>query len=154
VSTKIKICGITREEDVEAAIEEGADLLGFNLWRGSKRFVAPHAARTLVGRVAHRATTVGVFVLGEPSDPVCSEHVGVDWIQLHAMTPLVRARTRLASRSARHSVDHPLTPADLTGGDWFILDTAQAGHGGGGRAFDWSQAGALRDTRNSSLPAD
>jgi phosphoribosylanthranilate isomerase len=62
VRTRIKICGITRPEDARAAIESGADLLGFNLWTGSRRFVRLEAVRPWLMQLAPVAVRVAVMV--------------------------------------------------------------------------------------------
>jgi phosphoribosylanthranilate isomerase len=51
MSFLIKICGITRPEDAEVACQEGADAIGINFWRGSKRFVEDAQAREVLSAV-------------------------------------------------------------------------------------------------------
>lgn len=141
--TRVKICGITRPQDVDACVEAGAHFAGFNLWRGSRRYVEPHAAAKLVLRLGPTVIPVGVFVDGEPDSLVCAQVAGVAWVQIHATTstwtndrivrPVVRAI----------SVDRMLAAGDLTHADYWILDRPQSGHGGGGRRFDWSLAEGL-----------
>ncbi|MDE2025207.1 MAG: phosphoribosylanthranilate isomerase, partial [Patescibacteria group bacterium] len=59
--TKVKICGIRRLESAEAAVNAGADFLGFNFVNESPRFVNPIAAKKIIEKVHHRAEIVGVF---------------------------------------------------------------------------------------------
>lgn len=142
--THVKICGLTRPEDVDDAVAAGADFLGFNLWRGSSRRVEPPDARRLVERVTAAAIPVGVFVHGQTWDPGVSEFTGVAWVQIHGapdgwmperfVRPVVRAVP----------VAGPLAVEALKPADYWIVDTAQRGHGGGGKAFDWSLAQALK----------
>lgn len=58
----IKICGITRLEDAEAAVHGGAGAVGFVFWSGSPRFIDPFRARQIVRRLPPFVTAVGVFV--------------------------------------------------------------------------------------------
>src|SRR5688572_16850621 len=58
----IKVCGITRFDDAEAAIDAGAAALGFVFWPKSPRFVDPHRARAIVAALPPFITIVGVFV--------------------------------------------------------------------------------------------
>ena len=58
----VKICGITRLEDAEAAVNAGATALGFVFWPGSPRAIDPHRARAIVASLPPFVTAVGVFV--------------------------------------------------------------------------------------------
>ena len=96
----IKICGLTRRQDAEAAIAAGADLLGFVLVPGTARFVRARDA----GWIRHLggAETVGVF-RDEPVECVeeVRELLAFDWVQLHGSEPdehLVRLGPRVIRR--------------------------------------------------------
>ena len=67
--TKVKVCGITRLEDAELAIEHGAWALGFILWPPSKRHVDPAVAAGITRQVRRKVETVGVFV-NQPLDEI------------------------------------------------------------------------------------
>ena len=58
----VKICGITRLEDAEAAVEAGASAIGFVFWPASPRFVDPFRARTIAAALPPFVTAVGLFV--------------------------------------------------------------------------------------------
>lgn len=60
--TRIKICGITREPDLLAAAEAGADAIGFVFYPGSKRFVSAERAHELVRRLPSFVSSVALFV--------------------------------------------------------------------------------------------
>ncbi len=62
MTTRVKICGITRVEDALAAIEFGADLIGLNFYVKTPRYIAPDAARAVRDAIGDRARVVGVFV--------------------------------------------------------------------------------------------
>ena len=58
----IKICGITNLEDAQAAVELGANALGFNFYERSPRYIVPARAREIVAQMAPQVLCVGVFV--------------------------------------------------------------------------------------------
>jgi phosphoribosylanthranilate isomerase len=81
---RVKICGLTNEPDARAAIDAGADALGFNFWPGSKRYVPPDSALEWIARLPNDVTRVAVAV-----DPALEQAVawletpGIDALQLH-----------------------------------------------------------------------
>jgi phosphoribosylanthranilate isomerase len=87
---RVKICGITNLEDARAAIDAGADMLGFNFYRPSPRFIEPREAKKIIGAVREESgdralTLVGVFA-NEASPETVMRIVaatGVDAVQLH-----------------------------------------------------------------------
>ena len=82
--TRIKICGITRSEDGEAAVRFGADALGFLFWEPSPRYIAPARARTIVHAAGPFVATVGVFV--NPSRDAVAQAIaesGISMLQFH-----------------------------------------------------------------------
>src|SRR6516225_4813231 len=83
--TRIKICGITNLPDASAAVEAGADMLGFNFWPGSPRYVKPAMARQIIEELPPEILMVGVFVNAEhPADVRrIADEAGVSALQLH-----------------------------------------------------------------------
>jgi phosphoribosylanthranilate isomerase len=82
--TKVKICGITNYEDGAAAMDLGADLLGFNFYRKSPRYVQPQTAAAIIRRLPAFIDVSGVFV--NSSIEEIREIAGLcqlDWVQLH-----------------------------------------------------------------------
>ena len=59
---RTKICGITSVEDAHAAIEAGADALGFVFYHASPRYIAPLQAQEIISRIAPFPAKVGLFV--------------------------------------------------------------------------------------------
>ena len=66
VRTRIKICGLTREADVDAAVQAGADAVGFVMYVASPRHVTPARARELARRLPPFVTPVCLFVNASP----------------------------------------------------------------------------------------
>lgn len=62
ISTRVKICGLTRPEDVDAAVSSGADAIGLVFYEPSPRSVTPDQARSLVARIPAFVTVTGLFV--------------------------------------------------------------------------------------------
>ena len=65
----LKVCGLTRSEDVNMLIELGVHALGVNFWPSSKRYIAPENAAELLKKSAGKITRVGVFVNADPELP-------------------------------------------------------------------------------------
>ena len=81
---RIKICGITRLEDALAAVELGADALGFVFYPPSPRYLSPQDARRIIERLPPFITTVGLFVdAGVPAVHAQATESGVDLVQFH-----------------------------------------------------------------------
>src|SRR5690242_18434345 len=80
----VKICGITRQQDAEAAVAAGALAIGFIFWPNSPRFIDPARARAIVSALPAFVTAVGVFV-NQPLDFVTdvAGRVGLGAVQLH-----------------------------------------------------------------------
>lgn len=80
----LKICGLTRSEDIEACVHAGADLLGLVLVADSRRRLSLDQARRLRAQAGHRAQVVGVF-MNQPFALVqeAAEALDLDFVQLH-----------------------------------------------------------------------
>ncbi|HET7466371.1 MAG TPA: phosphoribosylanthranilate isomerase [Candidatus Dormibacteraeota bacterium] len=80
---QVKICGICSAADAQAAIEAGADLIGFHFCSSTRR-IEPELARAIVEGLDRRPTIVGVFIDQGPDEVrQVAEHVGLDLLQLH-----------------------------------------------------------------------
>ncbi len=84
MTVKVKICGITRLEDALAALEAGADYLGFILYEKSPRYIAPERLRELTARLPESCRKVGVFV-NAPADHIRAvmRECDLNVVQLH-----------------------------------------------------------------------
>ena len=82
--TLVKICGITNVDDALAAVNAGADALGFNFFKLSPRYITPQHAREIIEQIPDSLLTVGVFV-NEESEAVrnIAEEAGLKALQLH-----------------------------------------------------------------------
>ena len=80
--TRIKICGITSIEDALAAVDAGADALGFNFAAGPRK-IEPALAREMIAQLPPFVTVVGVFIGEDPTIAAIADGCGVQVIQLH-----------------------------------------------------------------------
>jgi len=141
--TRVKICGLTREADIDAAVAEGADALGFVLWPGSKRAVDEARLAELAARVPAFVTRVGLFVDQEPALIArCAEHL--DLLQFHGNeTPDCCARFArpwIKALRMRDGLDLPAAAAAYARAQALLLDAYRPGvPGGTGETFDWSR---------------
>jgi phosphoribosylanthranilate isomerase len=148
--TLAKVCGIRSVDEGSVALEAGADLLGFVFWSGSRRFISPEAAGSIVAELRSRRadwTAVGVFVDAGPNDVARAAEVsGIDRAQLHgdddaasiaAMPiPVIKA---LSVRVGAESDVADLVTANPLGAPVYLLDTHADGYRGGtGTSFDWT----------------
>ncbi len=135
----IKICGITRLEDAQAAVAAGANALGFNFYPRSPRFIAPEEAARIAGELPATVWKVGVFV-NEPPQKVLAvvRTAGLDVAQLHGEESAgeapegVRVWKAFAGTRADLEAAMAAFPAEA-----YLLDAPGAGRGGSGRTFDW-----------------
>lgn len=142
---KIKICGLTRPEDIAAVNEARPDYIGF-VFAKSKRQVDERQAADLKKSLDPGILTVGVFVDAplEQIESLCRKGL-LDAAQLHgnedaAYMKALRARIRqpvlkaLRVESAAQILEAQAFPCD-----WLLLDAAPpGGYGGGGQPFDWT----------------
>jgi phosphoribosylanthranilate isomerase len=151
--TRVKVCGITRLEDAELAIEHGAWAIGFLLWEPSKRYVDPAVAAGITRVVRRKVETVGVFVnqtLDEIADRV--DVLGLSHVQLHgdegpsfcsAVAQRTGAKVIKAVRIG-HAAD--LRDLERFHTDYHLLDTSKAGlYGGTGKTWDWNLVAGRRN---------
>jgi phosphoribosylanthranilate isomerase len=152
--TRIKICGLTREQDVQAAIAAGADALGFVFYPKSPRYVTPQQAASLIALVPPFITTVGLFVnsASEQLQEIVAQ-APVSLLQFHGdetvpqSAALAESVNRPFIRAMR--IGSATVAADLleyaqayrSGSRLFaglLLDTLVEAYGGSGKVFDWS----------------
>lgn len=143
---RVKICGLRRPEDAAAAVQAGADALGFNFWSGTPRYVEPAEAARMIRNVPPGVLTVGVFVDEEPKRVLeIAERTGIMALQLHGQEPpeyLNRLGNFLMIKTLKVGKEfQPQTLRRYPAASLFLLEGLVAGMvGGTGRTFDWSQA--------------
>ena len=142
--TRVKICGITSLDDALAAVEAGADALGFVFYKESPRHIFPEQAATIIAQLPPFVQVVGLFV---------NEEVGVvnevadlcrlDLIQLHGDEPAdycrqIRRRVLKAFRVRSLTCLDPIRDYPVAG---YLLDTfSPSFYGGTGLSFNWEIA--------------
>jgi len=141
--TRIKICGITREQDLEAAVQAGADAVGFVFYAPSPRSIDVERAQALARGLPPYVTPVGLFV--NPAPQAVERALAAVpslVLQFHGDEAPAQcaAFDRPYLRAARMKPGFALLDfATLhAGAAGLLLDADVEGYGGGGKAFDWS----------------
>ena len=152
--TRIKICGITRAQDLRAAVDLGADALGFVFYPKSPRYVTPEQACALCAALPPFVSAVALFV--NPTPGVVAEvaaRMPLGLIQFHGdetveqCAAIAAAVARPFVRAYRVKPDTPpsaLLECELAyraASPWFsglLLDAYVDAYGGAGKVFDWS----------------
>ncbi|MCX8091109.1 MAG: phosphoribosylanthranilate isomerase [Verrucomicrobiae bacterium] len=144
MSVKVKICGITNLADARAALDAGADMLGFVFYETSPRFVPVEAAAAIIRELPPHAVKVGVFV--NPAEALVTRAIiecGLNLLQFHGDEPPefctqfgLMSLKAFRLRDARSLELLPRYPTDA-----WLLDTFVPGQlGGTGRTFNWELA--------------
>ncbi len=150
--TRIKICGLTREQDVDAAVAAGADAVGLVMYDKSPRCVTPSRAAELARRLPPFITPVLLFVNESPAAiRAACERVPAAMIQFHGDESPAQCLAatgdgaRPFMRAARIPLDEGM-PFDLLEfaarypqAQALLLDAHVEGFGGGGKTFNWSR---------------
>ena len=158
---RVKICGITSLADARAAVEAGADMLGFNFYRPSPRFIEPGNAREIIDGVRRETRDaalqmVGVFV-NEPSPEAVlriADEAGLDAVQLHGdesrefcqdLKALLRDRVLI--KVVREDAEFEAKQLADYRADAIMLDAFHAElRGGTGTVSDWAVARRVRES--------
>ena len=136
VHGRVKLCGLTRAEDVELAARSGATHAGMVFVRGTPRAVTVDQALALAEAAkAHGLKAVGVFRDSAPEEVASTAAaLDLDVVQLHGVEEVAAIRTRLPPSTEIWAVCSEGGPA-RTDADRTLFDS---GSGGTGKAFDWS----------------
>ncbi len=145
-SVRIKVCGITNLADARLCVREGVDMLGFNFYPGSPRYIDPRDARRIVDQLASDVFSVGVFVNEEKAEDVIrmASQSGINAVQLHGdeSADFCRELGDLfvikALRVGDDFSPEMVVPYETSA---VLLDAFSAdARGGTGRRFDWNVA--------------
>jgi len=148
--TKVKICGITNYDDAVAAIDMGADLLGFNFYPDSPRYVTPEQAKGIINKLPGFIDTAGVFVNASierihETNVVCQ----LDWVQLHGDEDPDFCRSLLSDNVKTMKAIRVKDQTDIERADSFFTDAVLLDafdpdkYGGTGLTFDWNVIGHI-----------
>jgi phosphoribosylanthranilate isomerase len=150
--TRIKICGLTREADVHAAVSAGVDAIGFVLYAASPRAVTPARAAELARLLPPFVTPVLLFVNHSAGDAMAAlATVPGAWAQFHGDETAAHCLA-VARQSGRPFIRAARIDDSPQGAGFNLLEYAQhyseaqallldahvAGYGGGGKVFNWS----------------
>jgi phosphoribosylanthranilate isomerase len=143
MNPRIKICGLTRAEDLQAAVQAGADAIGLVFYPPSPRYVDLSTAQALARAVPPFVTVVGLFVNADPA--VVRETlaaVPIHLLQFHGDEDEAYCcqfnRPYLKAARVRPGMDLVQYAAQFPSAQAILLDAFVDGYGGGGKVFDWS----------------
>ncbi len=151
-TVRIKVCGVTNRDDALAAVEAGADALGFNFYARSPRYVSAEQARSIIEEVPAEVLCVGVFVNEERPEAVerLAAESNISTVQLHGDEPPVYCaavrRTLGVIKALR--VGESFAPGQALDfpADAVLLDSfSRRARGGTGETFDWALARRTRE---------
>jgi phosphoribosylanthranilate isomerase len=148
--TKVKICGITNYEDAVAAMDMGADLLGFNFYKKSPRYIEPEKAADIVNQLPGFIDIAGVFVNASiekihDTKQICP----LNWVQLHGdedpqFCNSLRSYDVKTMKAIRVKDQSDVESANNFFTDAILLDAFNPDkYGGAGVTFDWNIIGHI-----------
>ena len=148
--TKIKICGITNYDDAVAAMDMGADLLGFNFYPKSPRFLTKEKAADIIDKLPGFIDTAGIFVNSSIDEIHETKNIcHLDWIQLHGdedpdFCRLFLSHNVKTMKAIRVKDEKDIEKADGFFTDAILLDAFNPEkYGGTGLTFDWNIIGHI-----------
>lgn len=152
--TRVKVCGLTRQQDVAGAVTAGADALGFVFYADSPRYVSPATAAELIAKIPPFISTVGLFVNANQREVAAVlAQAPLTLLQFHGdesaaecaliaaevNRPFIRALRVKPDMVAADLIEYELeyrAASTLCAG--LLLDTFVDSYGGSGKVFDWS----------------
>ena len=149
---RVKICGLTRAQDVAAAVAGGADALGFNCYDRSPRFVDSEQLELLARAVPPFVTSTLLFVNAPASDVRRAlERVPQALLQFHGDEDerycASFGRPYIRAVSMGEGVDLLDCERRFASSSALLVDTPTAGYGGSGEAFDWRRLPGAAERR-------
>ncbi len=147
---KVKICGITNYEDAKTAMDMGADLLGFNFYPKSPRFIAPEKAADIISKLPGFIDIAGLFVNASYEQiRETIDECQLDWVQLHGDESPKFCSAFLSlnvktMKALRVKDKKDIKKADSYFTDAILLDAFNPEkYGGTGLTFDWNIVGHI-----------
>jgi len=143
--TRVKICGITREQDAEAAVECGADAIGFVFYESSPRHITVERAAAIARLLPPFVTTVALFVnADEVTVASVVDQVGVDLLQFHGQERpdycASHRRPWIRAVRVKPETDLLTLQSEFAAARGLLLDAYRPGvPGGTGETFDWDR---------------
>ncbi len=143
IRTRIKICGITREQDLDSAVAAGADAVGFVFYPPSPRFLSLDRAVELAKRIPPFVTSVGLFVNPDPGlvrEVVAAASVDLLQFQGEEAPDFCEqfGRPYVKVARMRPGLDLVEFAGAYASARGLLLDAYVEGYGGAGQSFDWS----------------
>jgi phosphoribosylanthranilate isomerase len=147
---KVKICGLTNYRDAAAAMDMGADILGFNFYPESPRFITPEKATEIITKLPAFVDIAGVFV-NAPFDKIKEtiDTCQLDWVQLHGDESPQFCQSFVSVSVKTMKALRVKDQADIEKAESFFTDAVllDAFHpekyGGTGLTFDWNIIGHI-----------
>ena len=143
MTTRIKLCGLTRPEDVDAAVTAGADAVGFVFYPASPRYVSVEEAALLIRRLPPFVLSVGLFVNAAPDTIAATlARLPLNLLQFHGDESPAECerwqRPYLKAVRVVPDMDLRRMAADFATARALLLDADTKSYGGSGKTFDWS----------------
>lgn len=145
ITVKVKICGITNLQDAEAAIEMGADILGFNFYPESPRYIDTNEAEKIICKLPNFVDIAGVFVnANRPDIRKLTDSGMLNWVQFHGdetseFCSQFNAWNLHTIKAVRVRSIEDIDRAQEYQTDSLLFDAFDPkSYGGTGKTFDWS----------------
>lgn len=145
ITVKVKICGITNLQDAEAAIEMGADILGFNFYPESPRYIDTNEAEKIICKLPTFVDIAGVFVnANRPDIRKLTDSGMLNWVQFHGdetseFCSQFNAWNLHTIKAVRVRSIEDIDRAQEYQTDSLLFDAFDLkSYGGTGKTFDWS----------------
>ncbi|MGA2172345.1 MAG: phosphoribosylanthranilate isomerase [Sedimentisphaerales bacterium] len=150
LAVKVKICGVTNYKDAFAAADMGADMLGFNFYPRSPRYITPAEAAKIIDRLSAYVDIVGLFV-NDPFERIeqVIDECNLDWVQLHGdespqFAEQFRSLNVRTMKAIRVKDKKDIKRAEAYFTDAILLDAFDPKkYGGTGLSFDWNIIGNI-----------
>lgn len=155
MTVKVKICGLTNFEDTLDAIELGADYLGFNFYKDSKRFISLEKFEEIVQEIPYEVMKVGVFVNADPQFVIdIATEFNLDYLQFHGdeTAEYCNQFARPYIRALRPEKESDLVGLSDFEAECFLVDSfVSHSYGGSGVVSNWDLAKKVKSDSHKPL---